>query len=220
LKFKRLLICRSEIHFTMIAVLFAFALSALPQIVFNPPNVTRGYGYAKTLSLRHSERAFADTKLSTQDLGDLIWSAVGINRPDTGLLTTPTAVDAQDVNVYAVFPEGIYVYDRSKHVLNGVVEGDYRSIVADSQPTLANAPVFLLLVSDLSNFGFLVDDSEKHRLGALDTGVAAGAIQAFAAANGFVTVPRAVMDTAQLSKLLSLSSTQLLHLNLPIGYPA
>jgi hypothetical protein len=57
----------------------------------------------------------------------------------------------EDVSVYAVVPQGIYLYAKEGHNLYGVVEADYRAIVADSQPTVAGAPITLLIVSDTSN---------------------------------------------------------------------
>ena len=36
----------------------------------------------KALADRHSEREFANKKLSLQDLSDLMWAAIGINRED------------------------------------------------------------------------------------------------------------------------------------------
>jgi hypothetical protein len=98
------------------------SIQALPQIVLPAPNLSSGLPLAQALSLRHSERSFKATPLPAQLLSDLLWSVVGINRPSIGFLTTPTAIDAQDLSVYAVLPAGIYLYhSRARGHSDGLV---------------------------------------------------------------------------------------------------
>lgn len=62
--------------------------------------------------LRHrSVRTFAGRPLSRKDLSDLLWAANGINRPESGKRTAPSAMNRQDVGVYVCLPEGNYRYD-------------------------------------------------------------------------------------------------------------
>jgi nitroreductase len=201
----------------MFHALAILSLSVPADIPLNQPDLTRGLVVGQAFSNRHSERSFASTALSRQDLSDLFWSVGGINRPDSGYLVNPTAIDAQDITAYAVLPQGIYRYDKKAHVLRGVVDGDYRTTVADTQPSIANAPVIILIVSDTDAF-FAVPEEDAIHLSALDAGIVGQTALLFAAANGFVAVPRAIMDVAKLSALLGLTSAQILHLNVPIGY--
>jgi hypothetical protein len=198
--------------------LFLAASQSAPvaQIVLNSPNLSSGLVFAQALSLRHSERDFASTALPLQLLSDLVWSVGGINRPSTGLLTIPTAINAQDLSVYVVFPDGTYLYDKKASVLNLVYTGDLRNLVASVQPSIANAPLILLFVSDYSKFSGK-DVTEQKRLSALDAGIATQTALIWAAANGYVTVPRAYMETDALATALKLGATQILHLNVPIG---
>jgi nitroreductase len=191
-------------------------VQALAAITLPAPNRASGLPLGQALSLRHSERSFKSTPIPNQELSDILWAAGGINRPSTGLLTTPTAIDALDISIYVVLPAGIYVYDRKANVLNGVAEGDHRNSVAGVQPTIATASAILLLVSDYSKFTGQ-DVTEQKRLSALDTGIVAQSVLLWAAANGYVACPRALMETDTLVSLLKLKSTQILHLNVPIG---
>jgi nitroreductase len=201
----------------MLGFLFALSRSApAPQITLLPANLSAGLVVAQALSLRHSERNFASTPLPIQLISDLLWSVDGINRPASSLLTVPTAINAQDVSVYVVFPDGTYLFDNKANVLNLVYTGDLRNLVASVQPTIANAPLILLFVSDYSKFTGK-DETEQKRLSALDVGIAVQTALVWAAANGYVTVPRAFMETDQLVAALKLKSTQILHLNVPIG---
>jgi nitroreductase len=135
------------------------------------------------------------------------------------MLVNPTATNAQDVTVYAVLPQGIFLYDKKSQYLRGVADGDYRQTVATAeQPTIASAPVIVLIVSDTDAFTGITED-EKIRWSALDSGIAALNALLFAAANGYSAVPRAIMDTDTLAKVIGLKSTQILELNVPIGLP-
>jgi nitroreductase len=193
---------------------------AVPETIeLAKPDTTRGLTFAKVLSTRHSERSFKTTPLSHQDLSDLIWSVDGINRPSNGHLTIPTATNSQDISLYVYLPAGVYLYDNKKSVLTGVLSGDNRSDLASVQTSVASAPVILLIVSDYSKFvGQATDEAKKWS--AFDSGVAAQTAVLWAAANGYVACPRAMMDGDKVRKSLGLKTTQLVQLNIPVGLQA
>jgi hypothetical protein len=64
-----------------------------------------------------------------------VWAAYGINRPDGGP-TAPTAINAQEIDVFAALPTGAYLYDAAKNVLKtGVENGDDRKTRSKSEGT-------------------------------------------------------------------------------------
>ena len=166
---------------------------------------------------RHSTREYAAKALTLTDFSDLLWAANGINRPEEGKRTAPSAMNKQDVDVYVVLPEGTYLYDAKAHQLNLVAEGDHRGAVAGGQAFVKSAPVSLLLVSDLSRLG---DAKNTHTqlMGAVDAGIVSQNISIFCSAAKLATVPRASMDTAKLKSVLKLTDTQLPLMNHPVGY--
>jgi SagB-type dehydrogenase family enzyme len=210
---------KSVISIITTALLLVTAANAqsLKPIKLNEPNRDRGASVMKALDNRHSKREFSTEKLSLQDLSDLLWAATGINRAD-GRRTAATARNNQDIDVYAVMEEGAYVYDVKAHELKPVAEGDHRSLIADRQLSVIDAPVSLLIVSDLSRFTG-VDDEIRKQWGALDAGIVSQNIMIFASGCGFATVPRAFMKKDELKKVLKLSETQIPMLNNPVGYP-
>jgi SagB-type dehydrogenase family enzyme len=189
----------------------------LKPIKLNAPNKDRGSSIMKALGNRHSEREFSKEKLSLQDLSDLLWAANGINRDD-GRRTAATARNDQDIDVYAIMEEGSYIYDAKAHELKPIAEGDHRPLIADAQASVKDAPVSLLIVSDLSRFANAGIEQQKQ-WGALDAGIVSQNIMLFASGCGFVTVPRAFMNKEELKKVLKLSETQIPMLNNPVGYP-
>lgn len=102
-----------------------------------PPPVTEGgKPLMETLTMRHSDRNFSDRPISGQTLSDLLWAAWGINRPD-GKRTAPTAMNKQQVMVFAALENGVWLYDSSANILTGVLPDDTRM-------TFGGAPLTLL----------------------------------------------------------------------------
>jgi SagB-type dehydrogenase family enzyme len=191
---------------------------ALQDIRLNNPDMDRGLTIMKAFGNRASATSFNSMELSLQDLSDLLWATNGINRPESGKRTAPTAVNAQDVDVYVLMKSGAYLYDARTNSLKGVAPGDNRKLVSDRQTTFANTPVMIVLVSDISRFRG--DDNErKLSWAAMDAGIVSQNVSLFCAGAGLVTRPRASMDIEGLKKLLSLSATQYPLLNNPVGYP-
>ena len=104
---------------------FATALFAQPQtIVLNQPDLNRGLSVMKTFAQRSSQSKFDTLDLKIQDLSDLLWAANGVNRADIGKRTAPSAMNAQDIDVYVVLKKGAYLYDAKKHQLELINSGD------------------------------------------------------------------------------------------------
>lgn len=190
----------------------------LKTVRLNEPNKQRGLSVMQALEQRKSVREFDEKNLSLQDLSDLLWAANGINRPETGYRTAPSAMNKQDIRLYVCTKEGAYLYDPAGRSLKPVAAGDLRPLVASSQDFVKQAPVCIVLVSD----GSLFDggDTEMNlMMRAADAGIVSQNISIFCAANGLVTVPRAYMESEKLKKALNLSPAERPLLNHPVGYP-
>ena len=183
----------------------------LKEIKLNAPDKSRGSAVMKALADRQSTREYDTKDLSLQDLSDLLWATVGVNRPD-GKRTAPTAVNAQEIDIYVVRKDGAYLYDATAHSLKPVAKGDFRKAVAGQQEFAGSAPLSLVIVADLEKMG------DTH-IAALDAGIAGQNINIFCSAVGLSTVPRASWDKGELEKALKLSDKQRIFLNNPIGYP-
>lgn len=203
--------------------LFSFLFIALSSyaadkvIKLTQPNMNRPATVMKALSERKSTREYASKPLSVADLSDLLWAANGVNRPADGKRTAPSAMNRQEVDIYVVLPQGTYFYKAKEHELELVAEGDYRAAVAGKQNFVKEAPVCLVLVSDLNRLGDPKNEQTKI-MGAADAGIVSQNISIFCAAANLATVPRASMESGQLEKALKLKENQLAILNHPVGY--
>ena len=103
------------------------------------------------LKMRQSIREFVSSELSDEHLSIILWAACGINRPESGKLTNPTAMNMQDIKVYVCRADGAWLYDAKGNALVKVLDKDLRAIIAGGQTSVKEAPVTLLLVSDQKN---------------------------------------------------------------------
>ena len=207
-----------KVQLLLVCLVLSVAASAADKVVKLPkPNLNRAGTVMKALSERQSTREYASKALSLADLSDLLWAANGINRPESGKRTAPSALNKQDVDVYVVLPEGSYLYDAKNHQLTLVSEGDYRDAVAGGQTFVKTAPVSLVLVSDVSRFGD-AQKTQNQLVGAMDAGIVSQNISLFCANAKLATVPRGSMDATQLKKVLKLKDAQIPMLNHPVGY--
>lgn len=190
----------------------------LSTLELPPPVQTGGMPLTEALKLRHSEREFSATALPSQLLSNLLWSACGINRPETGGRTAPSALNAQEVDVYVALASGVFIYDASAHALRQVAQLDARRVTG-YQDFVDHAPVDLVYVADCAH---VPSWSESQQL--LFSGASAGAmaqnVYLYAASVGLVSVVRAWFDRESLKDALNLSADERVLLAQTVGYPA
>ena len=214
----------------ILAAALAFTAAAQQTVTLPAPSTSGGATLTEALASRKSSRQFdAAREIPSQMLSDLLWSAAGINRPDEGKRTNPTAVNAQEIDLYLFTAEGVYLYDFKANALVEKASGDHRALIAGTperqQKFVNEAPVSILIVAELSrykNYQAPADPSCYDRtalMGAVDAGIVSQNINLFCAANGLATVTRATMDNAAIIRLLSLPPTALPVLNNPVGFP-
>lgn len=207
-----------KILFTLF-ISVCIAANGQEVIKLNQPNKDRGFSVMKALENRQSTGEFADSELSIEDLSDLLWAANGINRPEIGKKTAPSAQNSQEIDIYVCLKNGAYVYDAQKHVLNLVTANDLR-MMAERKKGAVAAPCLILLVAETSRFKTNSYNTKEHveSMSKVDAGIVSQNISIFCAGVGIGTKPRAQMDHAGLKKALNLKDTQMLILNHPVGY--
>lgn len=171
----------------------------------------------ETYKQRKSVREYSAKALSEQDLSDLLWAAQGQNRED-GHLTSPTAMNRQEIRLYVFTEKSVSLYDPQANTLTQVASGDHRGIMASGQNFVKNAPVVLLMVADMDKFRS--NNQHAQWMVAVDTGIVCENINLFCSAAGLCTVPRGTMDSKAISTLLGLNDNQIPLINNPVGYPS
>jgi SagB-type dehydrogenase family enzyme len=210
-------------HFIMLAVaLLVVAASDLTSQEQKPiqlpsPQTQIGKPLMQALNLRQSSRSFDSKALPLQEISNLLWAADGINRPETGKRTAPSAMNWQEVDVYVMTQEGTYLYDAKANCLNLVVAQDLREATG-KQPFVKDAPLNLVYVSDYGRMEKASND-DKMMWGGADVGFIAQNVYLYCASQGLSVVVRGMIDRDILAPALKLRSDQKIILAQTVGYP-
>ncbi len=165
------------------------------------PDMTGGKPLMQTLKERHTARVFGTKEIDENTLSEMLWAAWGVNRPDSGKRTVPTAMNRQNIDVYVLKADGAWRYDGQKHALEQVVPQDLRAS-ADK-----NAPVTLLYVADESIMSGMHAGSIYQNVGL------------FCASEGLNNVVRRSFDREALNKALGLDGGRQVLAAQSVGWP-
>jgi len=189
-----------------------------PQPIQLPePQTEGGRPLMEVLRDRASSREFSSDTLPVQTLSNLLWAAWGINRPESGKRTAPSAVNRQEMDVYVITAEGVFLYDATIHALIPVLTEDIRAL-AGIQDYVKDAPVNLVYVSDLSKMGN-AEENQKLMTSFANTGFIAQNVYLYCASEGLATVIRGMIDKPALEAAMKLRPEQKVILAQTVGYP-
>jgi SagB-type dehydrogenase family enzyme len=181
------------------------------------PTMKGGKPLMEALKERRTQRGFSDRELPPQVLSDLLWAAFGINRPDEGLRTAPSAMNRQELDIYVALKQGLYLYNPEEHSLEPVLAEDIRGKTG-MQPFVADAPVNLVYVADYAKMT-RGTQADKDFYSAADTGFIGQNVYLFCASEGLATVVRGSVSRESLAKTMGLRDNQKIILAQTVGYP-
>jgi nitroreductase len=189
----------------------------VPALSLPPPARDGGKPLQTTLNLRKTTREFTGATLSAQILSDLLWAAFGVNRPENGRRTAPSAMNSQEIELYVALPNALYRYDAEGSRLQGAAEGDFRGRISGSA-FATNAAVVLIYVADLSRLDKAKADTRLF-YAAVDTGCIVQNVYLFCASAGLGTVVFD-LDRPPLTKSLKLKPEQSVIMAQAVGVPS
>jgi SagB-type dehydrogenase family enzyme len=205
----------------MLAVVLLCSVSSfaedLKPVKLSAPTMKGGGSLMEALKERKSTRAYTEEKVSMDVLSNLLWAAFGINRPDEGKRTAPSAMNWQEIDIYVALEEGLYVYNATGHTLEPVLGEDVRAMTG-MQPFVGRAPVNLVFVADYTRIKE-VPDNLREFYSAADAGFISQNVYLFCASEGLGTVVRGLIDREELTKTMELKPDQKIVLAQSIGHP-
>jgi nitroreductase len=194
----------------------ALKAEELKPIPLPAPQTEGGKPLMQALQQRRTSRELQPDKLPVQVLANLLWAGFGINRPEDGHRTAPSAMNSQEVDLYVALPGGLYVYEAKPHQLKPVLDKDLRAKTS-GQPFATNAPVVLIFVADLPRLTRANPDQRPFYAG-IDTGYISQNIYLYCASEGLATVVYD-LDRAPLAAAMKLRPEQRIILAQAVGYP-
>lgn len=181
------------------------------------PHMDGGKPLMQVLAARSTSREFGAQELPLQILSDLLWAADGINRPDSGKRTAPSAMNVQNIEIYVALKSGLYLYDAKVNGLNPVLSGDVRGSLGQ-QPFVKEVPLNLIYVADFAKLS-RGTDADKVLYSAAHVGFISQNVYLFCASEGLATVVRGMIDREAIAKLMKLRADQKIILAQSVGYP-
>ena len=213
-----------------IVVLFGSLLLAFLLVCPNPiysqehkdiklpsPQMEGGRPLMEVLKDRHSSREFSPEELPLQILSNLLWAGFGINRPDSGKRTAPTAVNWQNIDIYVALSKGLFLYNAKENILVPVLEEDIRAATG-TQTFVKDVPVNLVYVADFSRIPRGTEE-DKNFYSAAHTGFISQNVYLYCASEGLATVVRGLVDREAMAKVMKLRPEQKVMLAQSVGYP-
>jgi len=181
------------------------------------PDMDGGRPLMQVLKDRASSRDFDSRKLPLQVLSNMLWAAFGVNRPESGGRTAPSASNSQETDIYVAMSDGVFLYDARANLLTLVLPDDIRAL-SGRQAFVKDAPVDLIYVSDLSKMTRAAP-GDMEFYAAAHAGFISQNVYLFCASEGLATVVRAAIDRPALAKAMRLRPNQKITLAQTVGYP-
>jgi nitroreductase len=174
------------------------------DIQLNQPTSNNNASLMEAFQKRRSSRAFSSVPLTEETITNLLWSANGVNSAD-GKRTAPSARNKQEIELYAILPNGAYLYMPNENILKRV------SPINMTDKTGYNAPMTIVFVANT-----LKQDAEWAYT---DIGFIGQNIYLFCAVNGLNTVFKGSFDENYFQEALQLPEHMKILAIQDIGYP-
>ena len=204
--------------FVFLLISLSFCLAQDLKFIQLPPAQTdAGKPLMQALKLRQSSRNFDTKPLPLQELSDLLWAGYGINRPESGKRTAPSAMNWQEIDIYVTMQKGAYMYDAKLNRLLLITEKDVREATG-KQFFVKDAPLNLVYVADEKRMTN-ANEEDRIRWSSADAGFIAQNVYLYCASQGLSVVVRGMVDRETLSKELKLKDYQKIILAETVGYP-
>ena len=169
------------------------------------PEKAGGMPVIDAIAQRQSAGDFVDTEITLQEMSNLLWAAGGINR-ENGKLTFATALNTQDMIIFAFTKSGVFRYNPDGHSITKIADGDHR-VLTGGQPFVARAAVDLLYIQDTEKWpkGRPIPASDILNCGFAHAGLSMQNVYLFAASKGWGARTRLSFDKEKLAEFLGLT---------------
>lgn len=179
----------------------------------------------KALKQRKSTRSFTSDPLTLDEAGQLLWAAQGINRPDRGYRTAPSAGALYPLEVFLAagkvegLEPGLYRYLPNNHQLTRIKTGDprrdlYNQALRQSSVLYAPAVVVIAGIYERTTGRY---GQRGRQYVHMEVGHAGQNIHLQAEALGLGTVVIGAFDDSGVQQVLGLSDNEVPMYLMPVG---
>ena len=198
------------------------SIKAAPEAIELPPPRLKGEtSLEEALTRRRSVRAFLETTLTSEEIGQLLWAAQGIT-DSAGLRTAPSAGALYPLEVYLATAQGMYHYEPAGHHLTLKAPSDLRHALyaaAYQQEAILQAPVVIVIAGVYARTAQKYGAERSPRYVHLEAGHAAQNVLLQAVALELGAVVIGAFDDAGIRQVLGLGAEQQPLYLIPVGHP-
>ncbi len=205
-------------------ILYMIEVNRMDNTIILPdPQKELDYPLMKALENRRTTRRWKDTVLTEQEISNLLWAACGITRIKKGNMkskrTAPSACNSQEIRVYVIMKQGVFIYNEDNNELHMIHSKDIRESIG-TQKMMKSAPLGLVFVTDLSRMsGPLFKSQEARQFCAwVDTGYISQNIYLYCASANLGTAVLALVDRETLHKSMNLQDHEKIVLTQVVGH--
>ena len=159
----------------------------------------------EAFKLRATHREIREEEIPMEFVSSLLWSAYGINRPEEGKRVVPSAINAQEYDIYLFTREGIYLYNAEKNSIEMKVKGDYREKISQ-QKFFAVAPISIVMVANYDRMKKFKQVEDRDFYAAVDAGYISQNIYLFCASASLNTVACGGINRDEIHKILGITN--------------
>lgn len=170
----------------------------------------------QALDKRRTVRDFVEEEIPMEMLSSLLWTAYGFNRPDEHKRVVPSAVNAQEFDIYLFTREGVYLYNAEKNSLEMVTDGDHRAKIS-TQKHFSMAPVSIVLVANYDRMEMFKEKETRDFYAAVDAGYISQNIYLFCSANELGTVACGGIERESIQKVIGFKNGRAILAH-PVGF--
>lgn len=187
----------------------------LATIELPPADMGLEMPFREVMKNRCTQRNILPEELPIEMVSSLLWSAYGFNRPEESKRVAPSAVNAQEYDVYLFNHEGIFFYNAEKNSLEMIAKGDHVKDISE-QKFFQEAPIALVLVANYDRMEMFKDKEVRDFYAAVDCGYISQNIYLFCASAKLSTVACGGINRDKLAKLIGIKNGKAMLAH-PIG---
>jgi len=172
---------------------------------------------------RHSTRTFTHDSIALADIGQLLWAAQGVNRPD-GHRTVASAMAAYPVEAYVIaervsgLPAGTYHYHPAGHYIERTAQAQLAGLLTAAPAAwIRDAAAVVVLTAVYQRESRFAERAQQFV--PVEVGLAAQGVYLEAAALGLGTTFVGSFTDTTLARVMALDAAERPMAVLPIGKP-
>lgn len=193
-------------------------VAVAPKIVKLPlPETGMEKPFRKAMDGRKTIRRFSEEPLSDELVSSLLWCAYGYNRPNDQRRTAPSAINAQEYDIYVFTREGIFQYNAKDNALELIAKDDSRAKVSE-QKFFGQAPVVIVLVANYDRMTRFTEKADRDFYAAVDAGYISQNIYLFCSSADLGTVACGAINRDAIQKMIGFKNGRAMLAH-PVGIP-